>query len=320
MQRLRQFMNTLNNNDTVKEYYLCKTKEALKSNAGKTYYSLRLFDKTGGMPAKIWELNKNTIITEFLEGDVVQVEGVVLDYKGELQMKVIKVRKAKEGEYAIEDFIPTTEKDISQMYQQLTALIDSVKDEHIKLLLKNIYVNNKEQAEIIRTHSAAKGMHHAYMGGLLEHTLSVTEICLFMADRYKHLNRDLLIAGGLLHDIGKIQELTPMPSNTFTDDGQLLGHIIIGVGMVTEEVKKIPNFSHELASIIKHLIVSHHGELEFGSPKLPYISEAMCLHFADNMDAKLKTFDEVLDADNTPGPWAGYNKMLNRYVRTSEYE
>jgi len=157
------------------------------------------------------------------------------------------------------------------------------------------------------------------MGGLLEHTLSVTQICEFMATRHKHVNRDLLITTALLHDIGKIYELSAMPMNDYTDDGQMLGHITISVEMVGDAVRNIPDFPHELASLVKHSLLAHHGEYEYGSPKLPATIEAFLLHCADNMDAKLKSFEEILDKDATAGPWTGYQKVLNRYLRRSDF-
>ena len=211
-----------------------------------------------------------------------------------------------------------TDKDIDSLYSEVQDIIKSITHPHIRQLLENILVHNISQAQSFKTRSAAKQMHHAYMGGLLEHTLAVVQICEFMCQRYKHINRDILMAGALLHDIGKIYELSEMPMNDYTDDGQMLGHIMIGAEMVAIEVSKMPDFPHQIASMIKHLIISHHGEYEFGSPKLPCMAEAILLHYADNMDAKLKTFEETLDSDKTPGQWTGYQKAFNRYFRRSD--
>jgi len=312
-----RYLSELKENEQIIEHYLCKQKQSLKTRTGKTYYSLKLQDKTAVIDAKVWELHND--IANFEEGDMVKIDGTVLNYQNELQIKVNKLRPSREGEFLSADFIPTTSKDVEEMYSQLTALIKSVKNSHVKTLLENILINDAAKVDALKSHSAAKSMHHSYMGGLLEHILSVTEICDFMSTRYKYINRDILLAGAMLHDIGKIYELTPMPKNEYTDDGQMLGHIILGVEMVVLEVVKIDGFPHELASIIKHLIVSHHGELEFGSPKLPSTTEAMILHYADNMDAKLKTFEEVIEKDTTPGVWAGYHKALTRYIRKSDF-
>ena len=312
-----RYIMDLKENEQVIEHYLCKQKQSLKTRTGKTYYSLKLQDKTAVMDAKVWELHND--IQNFEEGEMVKIDGTVLNYQNERQIKVNRIRRSMDGEFEPSDYIPTTDKDVNEMYTQVTALIKSVENIHLKTLLENILVKDEVRAEALKTHSAAKQMHHSYMGGLLEHTLSVAQICDFMSARFHQINRDIAITGALLHDIGKIYELSPMPKNEYTDDGQMLGHIIIGVEMISAETAKIPDFPHELASLIKHCIISHHGEYEFGSPKLPSIAEAMLLHYADNMDAKLKTFEEVLEKDNTPGPWSGYQKSLARYIRKSDY-
>ena len=312
-----KFIADFKDGDHIIEHYLCKFKQNLKTKAGKTYYGLKLQDKTGTIDAKVWELGKD--IQDFNEGDMIKIDASALMYQNEMQLKVNKLRKSTEGEYAPGDYIPTTEKDIEAMYQSLTALIHSIQNTYIKTLLTNMLINNTHNVALLKSHSAAKAMHHSYLGGLLEHILSVTETCDFMAPRYKYINRCVLLAGAMLHDIGKIVELSPMPLVEYTDAGQLLGHIMLGVEMVGEEIRKIEGFPPALANLIKHLIVSHHGELEFGSPKLPNTAEAILLHFADNMDAKLKTIEEIINKDVTPGPWAGYSKGLNRYIRNGEF-
>ncbi|MCL1877864.1 MAG: HD domain-containing protein [Defluviitaleaceae bacterium] len=305
-----KYVKNLLEHERVVEHYLCKKKESRESRAGKTFLSLKLQDKTGQIEAKIWEMTND--IASFEEGDIVKIDGIVGSYLGELQIKITKLRRSREGEYVASDFIPTTGNDIDEMYGKISAMIKSVKNSHVKTLLENIFRDN---SDAFKKSSAAMHMHHAYMGGLLEHTLSVAETCMFLGARYRYVNADVLLAGALLHDIGKIFELSPLPQNEYTDDGQMLGHIIIGVEMVSAEIAKIENFPHELASLIKHCIVAHHGEFEFGSPKIPAIPEAMILHFADNIDAKLTTFAEIYDKDTTPGKWTTYQKSLNRYIR-----
>ena len=312
-----RYLSELLEHEQIIEHYLCRQKQSLKTRTGKTYYSLKLQDKTGIVDAKVWELHSD--IQDFDEGDIVKIDGSVLKYQNETQIKVNRLRRSRDGEYVQTDYIPTTEKNIDEMYAQVKEMINSMENPFLKALLENILVNDEEKANLLKTHSAAKQMHHGYMGGLLEHTLGVAKICEFMSRQYTYLNRDILLTGALLHDIGKIYELSPMPKNEYTDDGQMLGHIIIGVEMISKETEKIPDFPHQLASLIKHAIISHHGEFEFGSPKLPSTAEAILLHYADNMDAKLKTFEEILDKDTTPGPWAGFQKTLSRYVRKSEF-
>lgn len=308
-----RYIKDLREGERVMEYYLCRKKENRESRAGKAFLSLKLQDKTGTIDAKIWEITND--IGQFEEGDFLKIDGVVVSFQNELQLKVTKLRRSREGEYIETEYIPATEKDIGEMFTKISELIKSVKNTHIKTLLENIFIKNEERSKIFKSHSAAMYMHHSYMGGLLEHTLSVAEICMFLGVRYKYVNIDLLLAGALLHDIGKIQELSPLPQNEYTDDGQMLGHIIIGLEMVGVEIVKIQNFPHELASLLKHCIIAHHGEYEFGSPKIPAIPEAMILHFADNIDAKLTTFSEIYEKDTSPGLWTVFQKSLGRYIR-----
>ncbi len=313
-----RYIADLKVDEMVVEHYLCKKKQTLKSRSGKNYLSLLLQDKTGTINAKVWDLNNN--IQSFEENDFIKIEGVVLSYQNELQLNVKKIRRSLEGEFEPMDYIPATDKNIEQLYKQILDLIASIKNKYIKELLENIYIKNNELVSVFKKHSAAKTMHHNYMGGLLEHSLSICQICDFLSSHYEYVDRDLLIASALLHDIGKIFELSPFPDNDYTDDGQLLGHIVIGTELVTKESNKIEGFPHQLQSLIKHSILSHHGEYEFGSPKRPKTIEAFILHCADELDAKIKIFEENILSDNTNGNWVGYHKMLARNLRKSNYE
>jgi 3'-5' exoribonuclease len=308
-----RFIKELRENERVVEHYICKKKEQRESRAGKAFLSLKLQDKTGILDAKIWDMTGD--IGQFEENDIVKVDGTVGSFQNELQMKITKIRRSREGEYVEADFIPCTAKDIGEMYKEISALIKNAKNPFVKTLLENIFIKDEARVKLFKSHSAAMFMHHAYMGGLLEHTLSVVGISLFLGERYKYVNMDVLLAGALLHDIGKIHELTPLPQNEYSDDGQMLGHIVIGLELVGAEIAKIEGFPHELASLIKHCIVSHHGEYEFGSPKIPATPEAMILHFADNIDAKLTTFTEIYEKDTSQGQWTAFQKSLGRYIR-----
>jgi len=312
-----KFIKDIKEDDFLSSHYLCKQKQSLKSRNGKTYLSLKLQDKTGVIDAKVWDLNND--VQNFEENDFIRVEGVVLLYQNELQVKVNKIRKSMEGEYEPSDYIPRTEKDISVMTGQLNDYIGSVKNKYIKELLTNILNKNKQTAQAFASHSAAKTLHHGYMGGLMEHSLTVAEICMFLCGVYKNIDRDILLAGALLHDIGKIFELSPFPDNSYTDTGQLLGHVYLGAELVAQEALMITNFPAALETLLKHCIVSHHGEYEFGSPKRPKIIEAFILFCADSMDAKVKTFESVLGAENAQANWAGYNKTFDRFIRKTVY-
>ena len=308
-----RYIKDIKDGERVIDHYLVRKKEIREARNGKSFASLKLMDKTGLIDAKIWEMNGN--IQAFEEGEVVKVDATVSVYQNEFQMKITKLRRSTEGEYLPADYIPITTKDIDEMFEKVLLIIGGVKNPFIKTLLENVFVKNSEIQEKFKTHQAAMYVHHGYVGGLLEHTLSVAEICHSLGERYRYVNADLLACGALLHDIGKIYELNPLPASEYTDDGQMLGHIVIGIEMVAMEIREISDFPHELASLIKHLIISHHGEYEYGSPKLPSVPEAMILHFADNIDAKLTTFTEVYDKDTGRGKWTGFQKSLGRYIR-----
>ena len=312
-----RYIKEIREGENVVEHFLCKSKQQLKSRAGKNYLSLKLRDKTGSVDAKVWEMNND--IKSFEENEYIKIDAIAIMYQNEIQLNVRKLRRSEEGEYDPVDYIPSSEKNIDQMEKELLSYIDTIDNLFVKRLLIEIFVNNKEINKKLKTHSAAKSIHHGYMGGFVEHTLSVTQICDFMSSRYKYIDRDILIASAMLHDIGKLEELSDFPINDYTDDGQLLGHIYIGAELVGKSVAKIDGFPKQLESLIKHCILSHHGEYEYGSPELPKIIEAFILHCADNMDAKTKAIEELIDSDSTLGNWVGYQKMLQRNIRKSGF-
>ncbi len=312
-----RYINELRESEHIVEFYFCKQKQTLKTKSGKSYYSLKLQDKTGVIDAKVWDINRE--IQSFEENDYIKIQADVVSHQNNLQLKIGRLRKASEGEYHITDYIPTTDKDVNELYKQVVNYINSFENKYLKELLTNIYTKREDVLNSIKTHSAAKSMHHNYMGGLLEHTVNIVDICDYLSTKYESVNRDLLLSAAMLHDIGKIYELSEFPYNDYTDDGQLLGHLIMGTELITEECSKISGFPHQLKSLLKHCILSHHGEYEYGSPKLPQIIEAVILHLADNIDAKTKIYEDAIECDSTQGPWAGYNKMLARNIRKTEF-
>ena len=308
-----RYIEEIRENETVVEHYFCKQRQSGKTKAGKSFLSLVLSDKTGTIPAKVWELNNQ--IQSFEENDFIKIEATAQLYMGEMQLRVARIRRSDEGEYDPADYVPSSAVSIDELLAQIKALVQSVSDAHIRRLLEIILFEDAETAKALRTRSAAKSMHHSYMGGLAEHTLSVTQKCEFMHTQYPEANRDLLIASALLHDIGKTKELSAFPENDYTDAGQLLGHIFMGAEMVTLTAAQIPGFPPNAAMQLKHCILSHHGEFEFGAPVLPKTLEAFILHACDNMDAKTQIFREAIDADRTAGDWAGFNRTLSRNIR-----
>ena len=293
--------------------YLCKKKQILKTKAGKTYYSLILQDKTASIDGKIWEISG--AIAEFEQMDYIACEGQVTSFQGNLQVNISRVRVADEGEYDPTDYIPCTEKDIEKMYAEILGFIDSVEDKNLNRLLENYFKNNPDFIKEFKKHSAAKSVHHSFMGGLLEHTLAVTKLCDTYAKQYPVINRNLLITAALLHDMGKIYELSDFPENDYTDVGNLLGHIYMGARLIENECEKIDGFPEVLRSELVHCILAHHGKMEFGSPKTPGIIEALALHYADNTDAKLQTMTEIIKNAGDEMEWLGFNRLLESNIR-----
>ncbi len=315
------YINELVNGQHIQETYLVRKITVGKTKAGKDYWSVTLGDSTGSIDAKIWSPGDPNI-AEFNELDYVDISANVQEYRGELQLIVSSVRKADPSEVDPADFMPSTQKSVERMYQELLSLVNSVGAPYFKELLLSFFDDEKISAEF-RKHSAAKSVHHSFVGGLLEHTLSVTKICDFYSQNYSFLNRDLLITAALLHDIGKIYELNDFPANDYSDPGQLLGHIYIGAHLIDERAAGIEGFPEVKKNELVHCILSHHGKLEFGSPKEPELAEAIALSFADNADAKLETFKEAVDSKAGSGDeyrWLGFNKYLESNIRKTTPE
>ena len=309
-----RYIETFHEGNHISDIYLCKTKQIQLTKTGKEYGNLILQDKTGTIEAKIWDLSSPGV-GEFDAMDYVHIEADVTLFQNANQLNVRRIRTAREGEYVEADYLPVSKKEIGKMYEELLGFVRSVKNPWLTQLLSGYFVEDKEFAKAFQFHSAAKTVHHGFVGGLLEHTLSVVKLCDYYAGYYKTLNRDLLLTAAMFHDIGKMQELSRFPENDYTDDGQLLGHIMIGTEMISERIRQIPDFPPRLASELKHCILAHHGELEYGSPKKPALLEALALNFADNTDAKMETMIEALAAGGTNKGWLGYNRLLETNIR-----
>ena len=309
-----RYIETFHEGNHISDIYLCKTKQIQLTKTGKEYGNLILQDKTGTIEAKFWDLSSPGV-GEFDAMDYVHIEADVTLFQNANQLNVRRIRTAREGEYVEADYLPVSKKEIGKMYEELLGFVRSVKNPWLNQLLSGYFVEDKEFAKAFQFHSAAKTVHHGFVGGLLEHTLSVVKLCDYYAGYYKTLNRDLLLTAAMFHDIGKMQELSRFPENDYTDDGQLLGHIMIGTEMISERIRQIPDFPPRLASELKHCILAHHGELEYGSPKKPALLEALALNFADNTDAKMETMIEALAAGGTNKGWLGYNRLLETNIR-----
>ena len=296
-----RFINELHEGDRINGIYLCKQKQSAVTKNGKPYENLIIQDKTGVIDGKIWDPN-SLGIDDFDALDYIDIVGDVTSFAGAMQLNIKRVRKAFEGEYDPADYLPVSENSTDDMSQQLNAFIKSIKNEYLSTLLNKLFVEDKEFVKSFQEHSAAKTVHHGFIGGLMEHTLSVTRLCDYMAGAYPLLNRDLLITAALLHDVGKTKELSSFPMNDYTDEGQLLGHIIIGAQMIHDLAKEIPDFPVNLENQLVHCILAHHGELEYGSPKKPALAEAVALNLADNTDARMETLTEICLLYTSPSP------------------
>ena len=308
-----RFIDGLCEGETIRNVYLCKGKRSAETRNGKPYDNLILQDKTGTLDGKVWDPNSQGI-ADYDEKDFIEVFGDVINYNGNLQLNIRQIRKAEEGEYNPADYMPTTEKSVDGMYEELTAYIRQISNKYLRQVLEFYYIKDEAFIKKFKAHSAAKTVHHGFSGGLLEHTLSVTRMCDYFATSYSILNRDLLLSSAILHDIGKVKELSDFPDNDYTDEGQLIGHIVIGVEMINDAIRSIPGFPEKLAHELKHCIVAHHGELEYGSPKKPALAEAVALNMADSTDAKLQTLTELFKG-KTGTDWLGYNRLFESSLR-----
>lgn len=303
----------------VSDVYLCKTKQIALTKNGKEYGSVTLQDKTGVIDGKIWDLGSPGI-GEFSAMDYIYIDADVTMFQGAFQLNIKRVRKADEDEYYPGDYLPVTSKDVNAMVRELGQYITTIKNEHLRKLAAGYFVNDKAFLKTFCGHSAAKSVHHSFVGGLLEHTLSVVKMCDYFSKQYPALNRDLLLTAAMFHDIGKTKELSAFPENDYTDEGQLIGHIMIGAQMVIEGASKIPGFPKKLENELVHCVLAHHGELEYGSPKKPALIEAMALNLADNADAKLQTMTEILKGAGDNNGWLGFNRFMDSNIRkTSEF-
>ena len=311
-----RFIKDLKDGDRVADIYMCKQRTSAVTKNGKNYLSVILQDKTGTMDAKVWDPSSPGI-AEFDAMDYIEVMGDVSVFNGSLQMSIKRIRVCHEGEYDPSDYLPTTTGDIDKMYAELLTLIDRTKNEYLKKLLEEFYIKDADYITAFRFSSAAKSVHHGFVGGLLEHTLSVAKMCEYMTVHYPLLKRDLLVTAALCHDIGKIRELDAFPVNDYSDEGNLLGHIVMGTEMVGEKIRDIPGFPKVLENELKHCILAHHGEYEYGSPKKPALMEAMALNMADNLDAKMETFKELIESSETQD-WLGFQRVIDSNVRMTK--
>ncbi|MBO6015224.1 MAG: HD domain-containing protein [Lachnospiraceae bacterium] len=312
-----KYIQDLKEGDRVFDIYLCKYRQAATTKNGKPYENVILQDKTGTVDAKVWEPN-SVGIGDYDQLDYIEVYGEVTTFQGANQVNVKRIRRCEEGEYNPADYLPMTGKNIDEMFGEILEFIAKIENPFIKKLMESFFVEDTAFINAFKKSSAAKSVHHGFVGGLLEHTLSVAKLCAYYAGAYPLLNKDLLISAAILHDIGKTRELSQFPQNDYTDDGQLLGHIVIGSEMVAVKAAQIPDCPPKVLALMQHCILAHHGEYEFGSPKKPAIVEAVALNFADNTDAKMQTFAEILSGTKETG-WLGYNRLFESNLIATKF-
>lgn len=313
-----KYIQEFRDGDHVAGIYLCKQKNSAVTKNGKPYDNVILQDKTGAIDCKIWDVG-SAGICDFDALDYVDIVGEVSSFNGALQVSIKRTRVAGEGEYDPKDYLPVSERDIDDMYKELLGYVGEISNHYLKALLEEFFVKDEAFIRKFKNASAAKSVHHCFVGGLLEHTVSVANLCKYYAFKYPMLKKDLVVSAALLHDIGKVKEISSFPENDYTDEGNLLGHIVMGAEMVGQKAALIDGFPKSLENELKHCILAHHGKLEFGSPKKPALIEAVALNYADDLDAKMETFKEILNATSEQG-WLGFNRLFESNLRATRQE
>ena len=304
------WIKEIQENEEVKGNYLVKGKTISKTRQGNSFLTITLTDRTGSVDGKVWD-NADEISSHFKEGDIVNITGLANSYKNKIQIRIYGLKKDK-GTFDPSIFQESTTKDIGQMISELKKLSKRIMNRHLRALVESFLTDHHFLTQFKKA-PAAKYFHHSYIGGLLEHTLSVSKLAVSIAEHYPELDGDLLLSGAILHDIGKTKELSFDLNIEYTDEGRLLGHIVLGTIMVEGKIKSLKDFPDELSIRLKHLILSHHGEFDFGSPKRPKFLEAFALHLIDDMDAKISGLGRLMKDDRQEGSWTSFNNLFQRY-------
>ena len=303
-------------NKIITSSFVCISKQVKPKKTGEPYLALTLGDRCGQVDAKMWD-NVDDALDAFEQDDFLKVKGLLNKYKNRFQITIHKLRRLGDSEVDYSDYLPKTTKDIGELWQTLTGFVATFQNPHLKALV-HAFMADPEIAEAYRNAPAAKTLHHAYIGGLLDHVVSLFRSCDLLSRNYPQVNRDLLLTGVFLHDIGKIHELTYNRSFSYTTRGQLLGHMVIELEMLQSKISQQPGFPAELKTLLEHLIISHHGHYEFGSPKLPMFPEALMLHYLDDLDSKMESMRAHFERESaSETSWTGYNPSLGRSLLNS---
>jgi 3'-5' exoribonuclease len=298
-------------NKVVTTSFVVSNKQIKSKKSGEPYLDLTLMDRTGTIQAKMWD-NVEECSDSFEQDDIVKIKGLINKYNQRWQLTIHKIRKMDEAEIDFSDYLPKTSKNVDELWQTLGEFVASIGEPHLRQLLE-LFMADPDVARAYRNAPAAKTMHHAFIGGLLDHVVSLFRSCDLVARNYEFINRDLLLTGAFLHDIGKVHELSYARSFSYTTEGQLLGHLVIDLEMLHTKLAQVPGFPPQLKILVEHLIISHHGQYEFGSPKLPMFPEALMLHYLDDLDSKMEAMRAQFERDSElESAWTGYNSALQR--------
>lgn len=310
------FVKDIRENQKVESTFLVLHKGVARTRAGNPYLNLTLGDTTGEIKGKVWD-HAEALAQRFQKDDFIRVQATAATYQNALQLTISSLTCCPSSQIDITDFLPQAKHDREETFAKLATIVTTVKNEHLRKLL-DLFLADEDFIGLLKSAPAAKKLHHVYVGGLLEHTLSVSHLILQIGAHYEGLNRDLLLTGGILHDIGKVHELTYSRAFDYSDEGRLLGHIMLGIEMINEKISLLPDFPREVALELKHLIISHHGQYEFGSPKRPKTLEALILSYLDDLDAKVADLQLFIQREQeNHSKCAGYHQMLNRYIYKS---
>jgi 3'-5' exoribonuclease len=311
------FTNAIVPNETITTQFLVTYKEIRQKKTGDPYLTLLLADRTGEIEAKMWD-NVAEVMSTFDRDDFVKVKGLAQIYQNRQQFTIHKLRRLEDHEVEPSDYFPCSSRNPDEMFSELMGVIESIQNPHLKALLNQIF-SDQDLAFLYRKAPAAKSVHHACLGGLIEHVLSLCVLCRMAAAHYKDLDLDLLLAAAILHDIGKVQELSYSRSFGYSTAGQLLGHIVIGLQLIHSTIQRLPDFPPKLGLLLDHIVLSHHGELEFGSPKMPAFPEALLFHHLDNLDSKFEAMRFAIERDHhVLGDFTGWIPALERIVLKKE--
>ncbi|MEN6422278.1 MAG: HD domain-containing protein [Smithella sp.] len=307
------YLKNIRQGDKVASSFLVAEKNMAFSQKGSPYLTVKLKDRTGEIESKVWE-NAIELDKLFKKGDIIFIEGRAANYKNSIQISIINIKKILWEEVEPADYLPAVKGDVRKMFGELLGYIEKINDKFLKALL-DAFFQNEETVSLFQRAPAAKGFHHIYLGGLLEHTLSVVRLLDKVSGHYSVLDKDMLITGGILHDIGKIYEFSYNNIIEYSDEARVIGHIVMGVEMINQKIAAIENFPQQLALELRHIILSHHGEFEFGSPKRPKTLEALVVHYIDDLDAKFNAFQTFMnDSPDNDSDWTAYNRFLERFL------